>query len=188
MAKVEGLNLRGSRFYVRILIPGELQKVFGKPRVNLALGTSDFRAATLLGTIKRAEWMADFEAKRRELAPSAIDVVAPELAALLAERVRAHILADDDRVRSDLSLLAKMVHVRRELAHRETNPLHIPHWEPAELRIDDLSGATDKEREELEGLNAYLDGSCTLVGIRPPHKSGTASHHDAHRCACVAGQ
>jgi integrase len=162
MAKVEGLNLRGSRFYVRIVIPDDLQKVYGKARVNLALGTSDRREATLLATLKRGEWLAEFEEKRSELAPSAIDLVTSELAALLAERVRAFVLAEDDRVRSDLPLLAEMVHVRRELGRREAHPLRIPQWEPTEPRIDDLSGATEEERKELEGLNAYLDGKAAV--------------------------
>lgn len=162
MAKVEGLNLRGSRYYVRIIIPDDLQRSYGKARVNLALGTSDRREATLLATLKRAEWLAGFEAKRSALAPSAIDVVTPELAALLAERVRAFVLAEDDRVRSDLPLLAEMVHVRRELARRDANPLRIPQWEPDKPRIDDLSGATEEERAELEGVNAYLDGRAAV--------------------------
>lgn len=185
MAKVEGLNLRNSRFYVRIIIPNDLQKVYGKTRVNLALGTSDRRASTLLATLKRAEGLAQFEEKRSELAPSSIDVVTPELAALLAERVRAFILADDDRVRSDLPLLAEMVHVRRELARRDANPLRIPQWEPDKPRIDDLPGATEEERAELEGVNAYLDGraAVSLAGRNlaevPPigsSRSGEARH------------
>lgn len=163
MAKVEGLNLRGSRYCVRIIIPDDLQRAYGKARVNLALGTSERREATLLATLKRAEWLADFETKRSALTPSAIDVVTPELAALLAERVRAFILAEDDRVRSDLPLLAKMVHVRRELARRDANPLRIPQWEPDKPRIDDLSGATEEERAELKGVNAYLDGTAAVL-------------------------
>ncbi len=162
MAKVEGLNLRGSRFYVRILVPDDLLKVYGKARVNLALGTSDRREATLLATVKRAEWLADFEAQRSELAPSKIDVISPDLAGLLAERVRAAVLADDDRVRSDLPLLAKMVHVRNELRKRALNGLVIPQWNPSAPRVDDLTGATEEERQELEELNAYLDGKAAV--------------------------
>lgn len=163
MAKVEGLNRRGSRFSVRIVIPMDLHEVYGKSRVNIALGTSDLREATLLGTIRRAEWLAEFEAKRCELAPAAVDAVTPELAALLAERVRAFVLADDDRVRSALPLLAEMVHVRRELSRLKANRLRIPQWEPTEPRIDDLTGATDEERRELADLNAYLDGKAAIA-------------------------
>lgn len=163
MAQVEGLNLRGSRYYVRIIIPDDLKGAYAKTRVNVALGTGDRREATLLATLKRAEWLAEFEDKRRELTPVAIDAVTPDLAKLLASRVRASILIEDDRVRSDLPLLAEMVHVRRELDRRRKNPLHIPQWEPTEARVDDLSGATADERNELEGLNAYLDGNAAIA-------------------------
>ncbi|MBU1361461.1 MAG: site-specific integrase [Gammaproteobacteria bacterium] len=163
MAKVEGLNLRGSRYYVRVLIPDDLKAAFGKHRVNLSLGTSDRREATLLATLKRAEWLADFQAKRSELNPSLVGAITPDMAALLAARVRAYVLADDDRVRADLPLLAEMVHIRRELAKRDANPLIIPQWEPSEPRVDDLTGATEEEREELSGVNAYLDGKAAVA-------------------------
>lgn len=163
MAQVEGLNLRGSRYYVRIVIPDGLRDAYGKHRVNLALGTSDRREATLLATIKRAEWLADFEAKRAARNPSAVAAIAPELAALLADMVRAHVLSEDDRVRSDVALLAEMVHVRRELDLRAENPLRIPQWTPSEAREDDLSGLTTEETDELASLNAYLDGNAAMA-------------------------
>ncbi|MDB5742657.1 MAG: hypothetical protein JWR68_972 [Polaromonas sp.] len=163
MAKVEGLNLRGSQYYVRVVIPDDLKASYGKTRVNLSLGTSDRRTATLLATIKRAEWLADFEAKRSELKPSGVAAISPQLAALLAERVRASLLADDDRIRSDLPLLAEMVHIRRELDLRALNPLRIPQWDPKETRADDLTGLTPEEADELAGLNAYLDGKSAVA-------------------------
>ncbi|WP_367265421.1 DUF6538 domain-containing protein [Polaromonas sp.] len=51
MAQVEGLNLRGGRYYVRIVIPEALREIYGKDRVNIALGTSDRSEATLRATI-----------------------------------------------------------------------------------------------------------------------------------------
>ncbi|MDW5444954.1 DUF6538 domain-containing protein [Polaromonas sp. SM01] len=163
MAQVEGLNLRGSRWYIRILIPNDLKVAYGTSRINLALDTSERHEATLLATIKRAEWLADFETKRRELKPTQIDSVPQELAALLSERVRATVLAEDDRLRSDLPLLAEMVHIRRELDRRAKNPLIIPQWEPTETREDDLSGLTPEEAAELSELNAYLDGNAAVA-------------------------
>lgn len=163
MAQVEGLNLRGSRYYVRIVIPDDLKDVYGKHRVNLALGTSDRREATLLGTVKRAEWLADFAAKRAARNPSAVAAIAPELATLLADMVRAHVLSEDDRVRSDVALLAEMVHMRRELELRAEQPLRIPQWTQTEVREDDLSGLTAEEASELASLNAYLDGNAAMA-------------------------
>lgn len=162
MAKVEGLNLRGARWYVRIIIPDDLREAYGKDRVNVALGTSDRREAVELATIKRAEWLADFAARRSAANPTPLDVVRPELARVLAARVRAAVLADDDRVRSDLPLLAEMVHIRRELQKRRENPLTIPQWDPQQPRVDDLTGATEEEVRELAELNAVLEGRAAL--------------------------
>jgi integrase len=163
MANVEGLNLRGSRYYVRIIIPGDLKATYGKTQVNPAMGTSDRREAVLRATIKRAEWLADFEVKRRVLNATPLETITPELSALLAQRVRASVLANDDRVRSDLPLLAEIAHVRGELDRRSANRLIIPRWALPTPRIDDLSGATEAERQELADLNAYLDGKAAIA-------------------------
>ncbi|MGJ7496329.1 DUF6538 domain-containing protein [Variovorax sp. RT4R15] len=157
MAKVEGLNLRGSRFYVRVVIPNDLRKVYGKASVNPSLGTSDRRDATLLATLKRAEWLAEFEAKRSELNPSPVDFITPDMAALLAARVRAVALAGDDSLRDDFKTLADMARVRRQMS-----PLSIPEGPQSLPRVDDLSGATEEEREALSGLNAFLDGKAAV--------------------------
>ncbi|WP_418133103.1 DUF6538 domain-containing protein [Variovorax sp. 375MFSha3.1] len=158
-----GLNQRGSRWYINIVVPPSLREVYGKRAMNLALHTGDRREATLRGLVKRAEWQAEFEAKRRGLAPSLIDFISADIAALLASRVRAFVLADDDRVRSDLSLLAEMVHVRQEFQRLKANRLRIPQWDLPEPREDDLTGATAEERAELTGLNAYLDGQAAIA-------------------------
>ncbi len=163
MAQVEGLNLRGSRWYVRIVIPDDLRAAFGKDRVNIALGTSDRREATLLATMKRAEWLADFEAKRAEQNPAPLPSISPDLASHLAALVRVHVLSEDDRVRADVALLAEMVHVRREIALRKLSPLRIPQWEPTEPREDDLSGLTPEEAAELADLNAFMDGNAAIA-------------------------
>lgn len=163
MAQVEGLNLRGSRWYVRIVIPDDLRGSYGKARVNLALGTSDRREATLRGTLERATWLADFEAKRAALKPTKIEAITPDLSAHLAAMVRSHVLADDDRLRSDVKLLAEMVHIRHELRRRAENRLIIPQWEPTDIREDDLSGLTPEEAHELADLNAYLDGQAAIA-------------------------
>lgn len=163
MAQVEGLNARGTRWYIRIVIPDDLREAYGKARVNLALGTSDRKQAVLKGTLERATWLADFEAKRAALKPTRIAAITPELATHLAAMVRAHVLADDDRVRGDVNLLAEMVHIRHELRRRAANPLMIPQWEPTGVREDDLSGLTTEEAHELADLNAYSEGKAAIA-------------------------
>lgn len=152
-----GLNRRGSRWYLNIVVWPDLREVYGKRAMNIALGTSDRREATLLGTLKRAEWLADFEAKRSELNPSPVDAITPDMATLLAARIRAAVLGRDDNLRSDLPLLADMARMRRK-----RGGLSIPQATPNEPRIDDLSGATEEEREEFADLNAFFDGKAAV--------------------------
>lgn len=156
MAQVEGLNLRGSRWYVRILVPNELKAAYGTSRMNLALDTSERPQAVLRATLKRAEWLAAFEVRRRQLNPSVLQSVTPEMSAELAQRVRIAVLREDDRLRSDLPLLAEMVHVREELDKRNANPSHVLSLIPPERHGDALEGLREKEAYELAGLNEYL--------------------------------
>ncbi|MBI2724929.1 MAG: tyrosine-type recombinase/integrase [Polaromonas sp.] len=157
MAQVEGLNLRGSRWYVRILVPGDLQEALGTSRVNLSLDTSERPQAVLRATQKRAEWLSKFEAKRRELNPLPLQAVTPEMSAQLAQRVYMAVLREDDRLRNDLPLLAEMAHVRRELDLRKANPAHTLNLTPPPRDPDDLRGLREDEARELAGLNEYLD-------------------------------
>ena len=163
MAKPPGCFQRGSVWYIKIIIPPDLAASYGRSRVVLSLGTSDRKAAYLLATLKRAEWVADFEAKRSALNAVPATVITPEMGALLADLVRAQVLADDDRVRHDVALLAEMVHIRGELKRRARNFLIIPKWDLPVPRIDDLSGSTEDERRELAELNAYLDGNAAVA-------------------------
>ena len=65
MATVEGLNLRGTRFYLRVLIPEDLQAAYGgKTRVNLSLRTGDRATAVLNGLRAKAQWLEEFAAMR----------------------------------------------------------------------------------------------------------------------------
>lgn len=66
MATVEGLQLRGSRYSLLVLIPKDLQALYaGKTRVVKALGTSDRAQAVLRGLQLKARWLEEFEAKRK---------------------------------------------------------------------------------------------------------------------------
>ena len=66
MATVEGLNLRGGRFYLRVLIPQDLQEAYGgRTRVNPSLRTSDRATAVLHGLRVKAQWLEDFATLRK---------------------------------------------------------------------------------------------------------------------------
>lgn len=163
MAKPPGCFQRGSVWYIRIIVPPDLVETFGKSRVVLSLGTSDRKEGYRLATLKRAEWDDAFAAKEAALNAVPAVAITPDMGALLADLVRAQVLADDDRVRHDVGRLAEMVHIRGELKRRARNRLTIPLWDLPEPRIDDLSGATEDERRELAELNAYLDGNAAIA-------------------------
>ena len=103
-----GLNQRGSRWYINIVVPPDLREVCGKRAMNIALGTSDRREATVLGIMKRAEWLAEFAAKRREVNPEPLPIVTTEMAQELALRVRARVLHQDDSLRDNPILIGEL--------------------------------------------------------------------------------
>lgn len=155
-----GLNKRGSRWYVLILIPPDLQEVYGKARVNLALNTSDKREATLLGTIKRAEWLAEFSIKRRKLRPESLAVVTPELASELALRIYAKALRQDDRVRDDPAALQPLLDAVARSERSIGSGLMIPGETPSATTSPPAAhegGLSDDAATVLAGLNALMN-------------------------------
>lgn len=157
MAQVEGLNVRGTRYYLRVVIPADLQEAYGKARVNEALHTSDRRQAIEKATIRKGEWAAEFARKRAERNPVQLKSVSPALAAELAQRLRASILAADDATRTNPRLMADVTHKRQEMRRRKANGLYIPIWEPPEFTRDPLDGLTDEETAFLAEMNATED-------------------------------
>jgi hypothetical protein len=155
-----GLNLRGTRWYINIVVPPDLREVYGKRAMNLALDTSDRREAAARGTMKRAEWLAEFAAKRRELTPQPLSVITPELAQELALRVRARVLRQDDALREDASILAPFTGAGKTVEHLERSALRIGGSTPYVDPFRDISagvGLSDDDAETLAGLNALLD-------------------------------
>lgn len=152
-----GLNKRVSRWYLNIVIPPDLREVYGMRAKNIALGTSDPREATLRGLVKRAEWLADFAAKRRELKPEPLGVVTPEMAQELAVRIHTLVLRQDDELRDDPSILAPFTDAvrastRNALAIGSTTPT-----DPVKRGLSPSAGLSDEDAETLAGLNALLD-------------------------------
>ena len=152
-----GLNQRGSRWYLNIVIPPDLRGVYGQRAKNIALGTSDRREATLTGLLRRAEWLADFAAKRRELKPEPLALVTPEMAQELAVRIHTRVLRQDDELRDDPSIIAPFTDAVRAATR---NALTIGSSTPSDTVERDLSpiaGLSDEDAETLAGLNALLD-------------------------------
>ncbi|MBF6630262.1 MAG: site-specific integrase [Comamonas sp.] len=100
MATVEGLNRRGARYYLLVVIPKDLQPSYeGTPKKNISLGTSDKAEAVRKGLHLRAQWMDEFEAKRKALNPQKLENITPELAQALAEAGRRGVLKRDQDMR-----------------------------------------------------------------------------------------
>ncbi|QTD44212.1 site-specific integrase [Ottowia testudinis] len=165
MAKPVGLNKRGNRYYLRVIIPDDLSGLYGgKAGVNPALGTADRAEAHIRGHALRARWEAEFAAKRRTLSPDPLPSVTPELAATLAARIRHRVLLDDDRLRSDPLLRADLRHYRAAAKTRQANPLAIIEWAPPDAPedADGLSGATADELTAMADTNAAIDGDAAV--------------------------
>lgn len=71
MAKLLGLFPRDGVWYIRVLVPKDLQDHFGNDsgKVVKSLKTRDYSEAKARATMFRAEMVAAFDQKRRELAP-----------------------------------------------------------------------------------------------------------------------
>lgn len=165
MAKPVGLNKRGNRYYLRVVIPDDLAALYGgRAAVNPALGTSDRADAHIRGHALRAQWEAEFAAKRRSLSPDPLPSVTPELVATLAARIRHRVLSDDDRFRSDPLLRADLRHYRAAAKARQANPLAIIGLAPPDVPQDDdgLSGATADELLAMADTNASIDGDAAV--------------------------
>ena len=101
--RIAGLHRRGEVWAVRIMIPTALREPFyeGRTKVRLSLSTTDPHEARVRALAAHAEWAAKFAAQKAQLTPTVQAVVTPELAQILADRLRARILALDDSVRFD---------------------------------------------------------------------------------------
>lgn len=148
MATVEGLNLRGSRYYLRVLIPEDLQAHYGKPRVNPSLRTSDKAEAVRKGLRLRAEWLEEFETKRKALSPQALEVITPELLQVLAAGARRRVLqADQHRREGNDPILRALSLVGLPLMRSPDGSIPLPERSP-------LEGLSDWELNVLTTLNA----------------------------------
>lgn len=150
MATVEGLNRRGSRYYLRVVIPEDLQHTFGKARVNIALSTCDRLEAVQKGHRLRAEWLEDFSAKRRALNPQRLAAISPELSKALADAARRRVLAGDQDRRLGKDPIFRVL----TTPNRESLPF---------MRAADGTLPAPPERDPLAGLNDWEERGLKLL-------------------------
>ncbi|WP_272971498.1 site-specific integrase [Comamonas terrigena] len=148
MATVEGLNQRGSRWYLLVLTPKDLQASYGgKTKRNIALDTSDKAEAVRKGLRLRAQWLDDFETKRKALNPQVLEVITPELVQVLADGARRRVLQTDQHRREGNDPILRMLSlVGLPLMRAADGSIPLPKRKPME-------GLTDRELSALTILN-----------------------------------
>jgi hypothetical protein len=168
MKRSPGVTKRpgSSVFQWGIKAPSDLRSLYATQWAHrCSLDTSDLREANERASKLQAEWFSRFAEQRRALNPTRVDNVSPELAATLAERVRASVLSRDDTVRDSQAGAFLMTSLAR-MVDEQTGPVRFLSDPPA-LPIGLLP---DEERPALAGLTAaqadgLATGNATMEGL-----------------------
>lgn len=171
MAQVTGLHQRNGVYQLRVMVPQDLQEHYGKTAVRTSLGTSSRTEATYKATMARADWLAQFEQKRKELHPQVLDKVTHELALQLAERIRASVLGMDDALRDHPAALEVALDVAHSIKATALSRLTISKAPPAPRQPHPpqsaLDGLSDRQAAELAQMNQEVsDHSAQLMARR----------------------
>lgn len=159
MAKVVGLHVRGGVFHLRVMIPEDLRGSYqGRTKIIRSLGTAERAVAKILAHKLRADLLLGFEEMRRTLSPTPVQVVTPELAKLLADRVQARILKTDEGLRDNPAHLNALVAAIDAAVPSALLIGQAPALAAADdAPMDPLAGLTDDQAERLKRLNAGVD-------------------------------
>lgn len=168
VAKPLGLFARGGVYQVRVMIPLALQPAYdGRSKLVRSLGTSDRREADRQATVVRAQLLAEFEAKARELNPQPAAQLTPELGQTLGASIRASLLRWDEAVRDDPALASIWLHFTDAFSAARLNKLTIgptPSLDGpvnALLRSSPFNGLSPSQLVKLSKLNQEAS---TLAG------------------------
>lgn len=171
MAQVTGLHQRNGVYQLRVMVPLDLRDHYGKSSVRTSLGTSSRTEATYKATLARADWLAQFEQKRRELHPQVLDKVTHELAMQLAERIRASVLGMDDTLRDQPADLEAIIDVAHNIKASALKCLIIGDAPPPDRKPHQpespLDGLSERQAGELAEMNRVVsDHSAQLMARR----------------------
>lgn len=144
----------------RIKAPIDLRELYASEWAHRqSLETSDLRKANKLAVELRAEWMARFDEQRRSLNPLGLETVSAEMAELLAARVSSHLLAFDEKVRTDPAAATLFLSYIRAAAPSGLAIGQQPLLSWATSSVDPFEGLTAELADELarvnEGMNAH---------------------------------
>lgn len=104
MASIPGVFQRGSRYWLRVVAPLDLQAKFysgKKIAFEGSLGTSDPEVARVAAAAMRAELEAQFLRQRRELSPPVLAKITPEIRRCIVETLLAEEVSQDAKQRLD---------------------------------------------------------------------------------------
>jgi integrase len=163
MAKLPGLFKREGIYQLRIMIPKDLQEAYeGRTKVIESLGVSSSDEAKTKGVLKRGEWLTQFSQKRLELNPHQVDMVTPELAAVLSQRVAARLLQVDQAMRDDPGLAKQLLAAVQSAAPSKLairRPA-VPEW--LKSPTDPLEGLPEELAEQLRRLNSSMSAHSAM--------------------------
>jgi integrase len=165
MARLPGLFQRKGVWYLRVMIPLPLRDTAyaGRSQLVETLRTSDSMTSKVKGTVRRAELLAEFEMKAKELNPQRVELVTPEMGKLLAERITAKVLGMDEKLRSEPAAARMLLDASRvptklrigpyepAAPFREAKPLDPLEGMPLELLLElgDVNDAINQEAASL---------------------------------------
>lgn len=153
-----GLFIRGTVYWLRVIVPKDLQKTYSKTRIEESLGTSDLQEASLKGTRRRAEWLEEFEARRKALNPQKLESITPDMVQALAEAGRRGILQRDQNMREGKDGAFKALRKGIREAEERRQHQHIPR-----INVPNSGWPTLEELPELVPLGGVSEWEAEVV-------------------------
>lgn len=104
MKKPPHTERRGGQWWFRRRVPDQLVPIIGRAEFRESLRTSDMEVARTRAAFRDAEVAIEFEKakaalRQQQVAPLQLDELTPEEQQYVRDRVRAHVLEEDDAVR-----------------------------------------------------------------------------------------
>lgn len=175
MAKPLGLFQRGTVWWLRVMIPLDLQGSYeGRKKLVFSLDTGDRAKADERAARRRGELLAEFEAKRRSLNPEPVVRITPELGVSLAAGIRAKLLGWDEQLRAAPETAETWLSLAQAMSAGNLSALRLglpaqaaTTPEPAELeslaKLSPLDGITPGQLRRLAEVNAGADEAAGLM-------------------------
>jgi integrase len=174
MAKPLGLFQRGTVWWLRVMIPLDLQGSYGgRKKLVSSLRTGDRAEAGLKAAQRHAELLAEFAEKRRSLNPEPVARITPELGVSLAAGIRTQLLGWDERLRSSPATAEAWLSFTRAFDPGNLSTLRIgppvpaATPSPAELealaKLSPLDGVTPSQLRRLAEVNTDRDDAAALM-------------------------